>query len=254
MQGDTTGRRWTREEVLKVLALYCITPFGRFHRTNPDVVRLAGELGRTPSSIAMKLSNLASLDPTERARGVAGLDGASTLDRAVWKEFYGHWGTLADEIPSEQPVEVNVAAEPPLRVPEGPTSNERLVRVRRGQNFFRRAVLAAYSEHCCITGIAEPKLLRASHIVRWADSEEHRLNPANGLCLNALHDAAYEEGLIALDDDMRLLLSRRLSESIPKDVLSDSFERYEGRSITPPTRFAPNPAFLRKHRTERFHG
>jgi putative restriction endonuclease len=42
---------------------------------------------RTPGSLAMKLSNLASLDPKLQARGIVGLQGASNLDKEVWAEF-----------------------------------------------------------------------------------------------------------------------------------------------------------------------
>lgn len=242
------GRSWTRDEILRVLALYCVTAFGRFHSRNPDVIDLAREMNRTPGSIAMKLSNLASLDPSERIRGIAGLPGASSLDRQVWDEFYGRWDLLSKELPLQR-----VAGdERALVAPSGPTASRRVVWARRGQDFFRLAVLAAYSGRCCVTGVAEPRLIRASHIVRWADSEEHRLNPSNGLCLNALHDAAYEEGLIALDDQLRLLVSARLAKKMPKEVFTDCFERYEGKGIDSPMRFAPEIALVRTHRKERF--
>ncbi len=228
--------------------MYCVTAFGRFHSRNPDVIELARELGRTPGSIAMKLSNLASLDPSERIRGIAGLPGASSLDKQVWDEFYGHWDLLAGVLPTQR----ETSGERTATAPSGPTTSQRVVMARRGQDFFRRAVLAAYAGCCCITGIAEPRLIRACHILRWADSEEHRLNPANGLCLNTLHDAAYEEGLIALDDQLRLLVSLRLAKKMPNQVFTDCFGRYEGRPIDSPTRFAPEIALVRAHRKERF--
>jgi hypothetical protein len=243
-------RRWTRDEVLKALALYCVTAFGRFHSRNPDVIDLAREINRTPSSVAMKLSNLASLDPNERVRGIAGLAGASSLDREVWDEFYGRWNLLARQLlKRREPDDEQI-----WTVPGGPTTSRRSALARRGQTFFRRAVLSAYSDRCCITKIEEPRLLRASHIVRWADSVQHRLNPSNGLCLNVLHDAAYEEGFIALDDNIRLLVSGRLSKAMPKEAFRDCFERYEGREIDPPVRFAPDPDLVRVHRKERFKG
>jgi len=54
--------RWTREQLIATLDLYCRTPFGRLHRINPDVVTLAEAIGRTPSAVAMKLVNFASFD------------------------------------------------------------------------------------------------------------------------------------------------------------------------------------------------
>ncbi len=78
------GRRWTEEETRRVLALYPKLAFGQFHSGNSDVIRVAREIDRTPSSVAMKLGNFASLDPKITASGRKGLDGATKLDREVW--------------------------------------------------------------------------------------------------------------------------------------------------------------------------
>jgi putative restriction endonuclease len=51
-------------------------------------------MGRTPSSLAMKLSNLASLDPYHQARDVKGLK-SSEVDRAMWQEYREHHDELA---------------------------------------------------------------------------------------------------------------------------------------------------------------
>ena len=77
-------RRWTREELLVVLNLYEKLRFGQFHSRQPVIIEVAEKMRRTPGSLAMKLSNLASLDPKLQARGIAGLKGASNLDKAVW--------------------------------------------------------------------------------------------------------------------------------------------------------------------------
>ena len=66
-------RRWTREELLVVLNLYEKLRFGQFHSRQPVVVEVAEKMQRTPGSLAMKLSNLASLDPKLQARGIVGL-------------------------------------------------------------------------------------------------------------------------------------------------------------------------------------
>ena len=77
-------RRWSREELLVVLNLYGKLRFGQFHSRQPVIIEVAEKMQRTPGSLAMKLSNLASLDPKLQARGIAGLKGASNLDKAVW--------------------------------------------------------------------------------------------------------------------------------------------------------------------------
>ena len=73
--------KWTREHFLIALNLYCKLPFGKFDRTNKVVIDVASKMGRTPSSLAMKLGNFASLDPVQRARGIKGLSGATKQDQ-----------------------------------------------------------------------------------------------------------------------------------------------------------------------------
>lgn len=81
-----SGRRWTDDETRSVLALYDRLPFGQFHQHNPEVIGLAKEINRTPSSVAMKLCNFASLDPKITDTGRKGLDQSTALDRRIWAE------------------------------------------------------------------------------------------------------------------------------------------------------------------------
>ena len=39
--------RWTPDQLKLVLELYVITPFGKIHSKNPEVIALAGRIGRT---------------------------------------------------------------------------------------------------------------------------------------------------------------------------------------------------------------
>src|SRR6476620_11201134 len=94
------GRRWTRDELLLALNLYRKLPFGQMHAKNPAIIALSQKLDRNPNSVGMKLCNFASLDPVLQARGIRGLQGASELDRAVWKEFNDQGSELAAQ--SEQ--------------------------------------------------------------------------------------------------------------------------------------------------------
>src|SRR5205814_964257 len=100
MKAATKGRSWTRDELIVAMNLYCKLPFGQLHHRNPAIIKLAEKLGRTASSVAMKLCNFASLDPVQQARGISGLSGASAADRQVWQEFHADWERLAFE--SEQ--------------------------------------------------------------------------------------------------------------------------------------------------------
>jgi HNH endonuclease len=91
------------------------------------------------------------------------------------------------------------------------TEAERLVVQRIGQNLFRDALMDYWGSRCPLTGITEPALLRASHIVPWADStDEQRLDVYNGLLLSALWDAAFDSGLVSFTDDGVVLVSDRV--------------------------------------------
>jgi len=49
--------------------------------------------------------------------------------------------------------------------------------------------------------VSGTKSLVAGHIKPWAEDEANRLNPRNGLALNALHDCAFELGLFTIRPD-----------------------------------------------------
>src|SRR5512136_2878777 len=88
---------WTREELILAINLYCKLPFGRLHRLNPEVINLANLIKRTPSSVAYKLVNFASLDPSLKERGIKGASNASNLDKDIWDEFFNNWDVLPYE-------------------------------------------------------------------------------------------------------------------------------------------------------------
>jgi len=92
------------------------------------------------------------------------------------------------------------------------TDVERLAIQRIGQNIFRSALIDYWGGRCPITGITDPALLRASHIVPWAECDDaQRLDVHNGLLLSALWDAAFDAGLISFADDGSVLVSLELS-------------------------------------------
>lgn len=239
MSASASRRNWTEDELIKVLSLYCQLPFGQMHGRNPLVIRFAQQLQRSPASIALKLVNFASFDPALQARGIRGMSNASRLDREVWDRFYGNWDALATADVAERVVNDQWS--------NRATDVERTVTIRLGQGFFRNAVLSAYGGSCCITGIRAPSLLRASHIVPWSVSRVRRLDPANGLCLNALHDAAFDAGLIGFDSALRVMVSSSTRETMPPEVYSHHFACYEGKRIRSPERFAPDDECLQYH-------
>ena len=192
---------WTPEELYETLELYCLTPFGRLHSGNPErVVELAHKIGRTPSAVALKMTNFASLDPSLPQKGMAN---SSKLDREVWHNFFGYSGSAPQSMPATTTgLHDGGAQQPPLT--PGDRIGEERFDFRKGrinQDFFRQMVLANFDGKCALTGIEKSDLLVAGHILPWATHTEHRLNPHNGICLNSLHDRAFEKGLIAIAED-----------------------------------------------------
>ncbi|MCF7822113.1 MAG: HNH endonuclease [Mariprofundaceae bacterium] len=256
-----TVSRWTKEQLKLAFHLYCQLPFGKLHHTNKEIIELARLIGRTPSAVSMKLCNFASFDPAITSSGRSGLKGASALDREVWDEFNADWDALAvqtihirEQAMAEKGISTETSAESDASDDVGDFTGETqrvLTEQRVRQDFFRRAVLSSYHGKCCMSGLSEPRLLVASHIVPWSKDRENRLNPRNGLCLSALHDKAFDRGLIALDDDFRVLLSSELKRR-NEPFIRQFFLPLEGQGINLPERFAPNQAFLQRHRQEVF--
>lgn len=123
-----------------------------------------------------------------------------------------------------------------------------VIRVRVNQSFFRRRILSAYNYRCCITGLGIEELLVASHITPWAEDLTNRLNPRNGLCLNAFHDRAFDRHLMWIDSDFRIRFVEKLKE---RDDVSEITLKwitgFEGKQLNLPKLFSPDKDLLRQH-------
>lgn len=154
---------------------------------------------------------------------------------------------------SELPNRLDLTLKYPKYLLEGINDKEgkdiiRTIRVRSNQNVFRKMILSIYNQSCCITGLNIPEINRASHIVPWAVDETIRLDPTNGLCLSATYDAAFDRYLISLDDDYRIILSRRINEFATNKAVKDQFLNVEGSKILLPSKYKPNLMYLESHR------
>ena len=132
-----------------------------------------------------------------------------------------------------------------------------LTKQRKGQDYFRRMILANYGGRCALTGIDIPQLLLASHIIPWADKshKKDRLNPSNGICLSALYDKAFDQGLITISpDDYCVVLSSALRENETKEYYDKHFDCIKGQKLTMPTDHLPNRDFLAYHKDKVFLG
>ena len=246
-------RLWTREELILAINLYVKLPFGKMHNRNPQIQELANLIHRTPGSIAFKLGNFAHFDPTLKARGVGGLPNASKLDAEIWNEFYNNWDAALIESEKLLAKKKRTTIEKLNRVDVKEImrvglEKERLVRVRVNQSIFRTMILAAYNNRCCITGISNSELLVASHILPWSVDEKNRLNPMNGLALNALHDRAFDNHLITVDaDTYKLRISSKFKVKDAVKSIQQNFLKYDGQEILLPDKFLPERNFLRVH-------
>ena len=249
-------RLWTREELIVAINLYCKIPFGRLHSRNPEIIQLSTLIHRTPDAVALKLVNFASFDPSLQARGIKGASNVSKLDREIWNELYNIWNTLAFEselllaqINHTTIEELNHIDESVL--PKTGITRDQMVRVRVNQSFFRKSILASYNNTCCITGLKQPELLIASHIIPWSVDESNRLNPRNGLALNALHDKAFDVGYLTITPEYFIHISPLLLKDTHKTNV-ELFSKYHNKEITLPSRFLPDVNFLTYHNNERF--
>ncbi|WP_113638630.1 HNH endonuclease [Nubsella zeaxanthinifaciens] len=248
---------WTREELMLAVNLYCKLPFGRLHRLNPEVIHLANLIGRTPSAIAYKLVNFASLDPNLKARGIKGASNSSKLDAEIWNEFFNNWDILPFESEKLLANFENTSVErlnhiPEFELPTEGKMREQVVRVRVNQSFFRRSILASYNNTCCITGIQQPEFLIAGHIKPWSVDEKNRLNPQNGIAINALHDRAFETGLMTITTDFKIKISPTLFKQKKSKSIEDFFLKLDNQDIILPSRFLPDIEFLKYHNEFRF--
>lgn len=240
-------RNWTEEQLLVAFSLYCRLSFGQFHQRNPEIIQYAALIGRTPDALAMKLANIASLDPVITESGRHGLQGASKADRKMWDEMQLDWAGFALRSQAALAALGTTTTEP--IEPANYTGKERLIesKQRIGQDLFRQSVLSAYDYRCCISGLAVPELLIASHIVPWRVDEKNRLNPKNGLALSALHDKAFDLGYLSLDESYQVIISPLLKNE--KDhFLQDSLWKFHGKKISMPKKFSPLKESLEYHR------
>lgn len=231
--------------------------FGKIHQGNPEVIKLSNLIDRSKGSIVFKLGNFGSFDPSLQERGVGGLKNTSKLDEEIWNEFFENFEELSFESEKLRAGLENKSVEELndidlVELPKEGLVREQLVKTRVNQNFFRKAILASYKSTCCITGINHPSLLVAGHIIPWSIDEKNRMNPRNGLCLNSLHDKAFELGLIGIDSDYRVVVSPRILETMNFETFKTYFQRHENQRITLPNRYLPEPGFLEDHMGRRF--
>jgi len=251
------AHEWTDDEMAIVLKLYCELPRGKTNQSNPEVIRIAKLIGRTPASVNMRLGNYAAVDSDYTKDGKKGLDHVGKNVKETWNKFSNSMEKLTEMVDAAmkraygyEADEMNLAMTHSFEVFPAGGEVEQTIMARKNQSFFRTVVLSSYNNRCCITGIDERSLLNASHIKPWRDSapDTERTNPQNGLCLNVLHDRAFDRGLLTIGaKDHKIIISKSLKRNVDSDAYEKFFGIYEDRRITMPTKFPPGEVFLRYH-------
>tara|TARA_B110000967_G_C18801909_1_gene518956 strand:+ start:182 stop:937 length:756 start_codon:yes stop_codon:yes gene_type:complete len=239
---------WTKEETIVAFNVYCKVPFKNSSKSNPVVIKYANIIGRSPSALNMKIGNFGRLDPELKRQGISGLVNGSKLEEVVWDEFNGNWEKLAFE--SEELIakfqnkkieEINLEV-----FPEG-IERKTIIKTRVNQSFFRSTILSSYNSKCCMTGLSIPELLVASHIKPWSKDKENRINPHNGLCLNSIHDKAFDRGFLTVTPDYKINVSKYFNDYSDDKSVNDFFIKYDKQDIIKPERFLPAKEFLDYH-------
>ncbi|MDL5048101.1 HNH endonuclease [Oscillatoria amoena NRMC-F 0135] len=204
----------------------------------------------------MKIGNFGSFDPALKEKGIVGLTNSSKLDEEVWNEYYNDWDKLgidAEEIIAKyRNTSLEVIAGVDIKnLPEG-KERETFVKTRINHQFFRDTILVSYNTRCAITGLNIPELLIASHIVPWAKDKANRLHPTNGICLNALHDKAFDKGLLTITNDYKIKVSKYINDFEKEPSVVSLVKDFDGKKIILPNRFLPASEFLEYHNNHIF--
>lgn len=248
--GKRHGLPWERFEMILILNLYFQLPFGKLNHTNQDVRKLALLIQRTDNSVALRLTNFAACDPYILQSGRTGMQSGKNVCQPYWNKFANNRESLFIEAEKIKAKLLHRTVESQLGITKEDLkglTRETVIKQRINQNVFRNMILNNYDFRCAITGINLPELLIASHIIPWAENEENRLNPENGICLSPLYDKAFDKGFIGISPEYRVLISKDLKEHSNSEFYHQHFGIIENKEIILPEEHIPNPDFLEYH-------
>ncbi len=249
---SASGRIWEENETLYLFGVFLFEPASAQRKGSPRLSEIGGLLDRGPDSIHRKIEDIRSNDPAYMQREKKPTKCAN-LVREVWSELYSEsgYGPMIRRIEDAYAAfaeQSSVDLDPQFEVEIPPGQDIPIESTRRsGQNIFRMMVANNFDRRCCITGLAVPNLLVASHILPWAESDPYqKTDPSNGLYLNRLHDGLFDRHQMYIDEDMRV----QYVDSICHE--DETFDRmlgpYEGQRIREPVRTSISEAYLAEHR------
>lgn len=237
---------WSEEELLASYNFYCKMPLQNINVKNKEIITFAEIINKTPKEIVKRFNNFSRLDAAVKI-----IDNIDSQDIRTQDLFHSNWEKTVNKSERLLFDFENNALLDKNNFPQG-KEKESIIKTRVNQNFFRQVVLASYQNKCCITGITVVELLNASHIVPWSVDSTNRLNPRNGLSLNALHDRAFDRGFITITTGYTIKVSKCILNLLDNNFANKSFFAFQNEKITLPQRFAPDKDFLQYHNKEIF--
>ena len=110
---------------------------------------------------------------------------------------------------------------------------------RKGQAGFRRDILKIYDNSCSVTGVTQKEVLEAAHIQGYVNEESN--NVQNGICLRVDIHKLFDNGLITIDSEYKVLISTMLK--------STEYESLNGKKINLPQNktYYPSATALENH-------
>ena len=254
---ENDRRKWSKREIIAALNLYYKIPFSKTVKSNPKIIALAKLINRTPSAVAMKLGNFGSFDPELKNKNIYGLKNSGKLDKEIWDKYYNNLENLA--IDSEQILanynNVSIEKMLNLNIHENAEGKEKevIIKQRVGQSFFRQTILGIYDYKCCVSGLSQGCFLEACHISGWSKDISNRLNPTNGICLNLLLHKAFDEYIISITPDYKLVVNtdKLIAQTeLEKNTIENLFLAHNNKKINLPDKFKPDRNFLEVHYDE----
>ena len=95
------------------------------------------------------------------------------------------------------------------------TERQRLITTRETQYKYRHDALKLWNNQCAITKIDEPKILIASHIKPWRESNNsEKMDPKNSIILSPNYDKLFDLGYITFNpDNGKIILSDKIDSN-----------------------------------------
>ena len=94
------------------------------------------------------------------------------------------------------------------------TERKGLVTNRIGQGWYRLEVLKRWNSKCAVTNCGIEKILIASHIVAWKESNNsERLDVGNGILLCPNIDSLFDKHFISFQDNGKIIISTKLKSN-----------------------------------------